>query len=214
MKLYTVQVAPNPTKVELFIAEKRSKGADLPIERSTVRLMKGEQNKREHLARNPFGAVPVLEVKRGEFITESLPIIEYLEEIAAADFPQSSMWGDNPLERAHNRDFERIADSRLLMPIARYVHATNSPIGLPANKEVAAAAAAAIPKALQFFDGLLSDDRTFVAGEAATVADCTLAAALQFARFGGYDISDEYKHVLDWNDRYRVRETIKSLIIV
>ena len=213
MRLYTVQVAPNPTKVELYLAEKEAKGATLDIERVTVRLMKGEQNQPEHLARNPFGSVPVLEADDGEFIVESLAIIEYLEECYTPSAPHTSMWGDSALERAHNRDYERIADTRVLGPIARYIHATNSPIGMAVSPEIAAAAEKVIPKGLSFFNEMLSDGRPFVAGTAATVGDCTLAAALQFARFGGYALSDKYQHLSRWDQQYRERDCVNAVII-
>ena len=33
MKLYTQRVAPNPTKVELYLAEKAATGCSIPVER-------------------------------------------------------------------------------------------------------------------------------------------------------------------------------------
>jgi len=41
-----------------------------------VELSKGEQNQAEHLARTPFGSLPVLEIDDQDFIIESLSIIE------------------------------------------------------------------------------------------------------------------------------------------
>lgn len=43
-------------------------------------LREGEQRKPEFLARNPQGLVPVLELSDGTLLTQSLAIIEYLEE--------------------------------------------------------------------------------------------------------------------------------------
>ena len=81
MKLYWFQVAPNPTKVRLYIAEKRAGGATIDFESVIVKLPKGEQNRPEHLARNPFASLPVLELDDGTCIIESLAIIDYLEEV-------------------------------------------------------------------------------------------------------------------------------------
>ena len=44
-----------------------------------VNLLKGEQKSEEHLKLNPSGFVPALEID-GHVLTESLPIIEYLDE--------------------------------------------------------------------------------------------------------------------------------------
>lgn len=214
MKLYTVQVAPNPTKVELYIEEMRAQGVDLDIERVTVKLMQGEQNQDAHLARSSFGTLPVLELSNGAYITESLPIIEYLEEIIQTSYRAKSMWGGDSLERACNRDLERIADTRILVQIARYVHATSSPIGLPVNKELAAAAFEQIPRGLAFFDDLLTDGRQFLAGDHPTVADCTMAAALQFARYGQYKIGSHFHRLLAWDQTFRARLSSQKVLLM
>ncbi len=44
MILYAFPVAPNPTRVRLYIAEKQAGGADLGIRESIVGLPAGEQN--------------------------------------------------------------------------------------------------------------------------------------------------------------------------
>jgi maleylacetoacetate isomerase len=51
------------------------------VEERTVDLAKGEQRSPEHLARNPRGALPVLELDDGGLLTESPAIVEYLEEL-------------------------------------------------------------------------------------------------------------------------------------
>ena len=45
-----------------------------------VNLLKGEQKQEKHLLLNPAGLVPALEID-GHVLTESLPIIEYLDEV-------------------------------------------------------------------------------------------------------------------------------------
>ena len=81
MKLYMVPLAPNPTKVMLYIAERESAGTDMGIEQVFVNTLKGRHREPEHLARNPFGTLPVLELEDGSHLVESLSIIEYLEEV-------------------------------------------------------------------------------------------------------------------------------------
>ena len=109
MKLYTVPAAPNPTKVMLYIAEREAAGLDMGIEQVRVNTLKGEQNSPEHLRRNPFGALPVLELDDGRYLTESLSIIHFLDET----FPENSMLGIDPLERSFARDLERIVELRI-----------------------------------------------------------------------------------------------------
>jgi maleylacetoacetate isomerase len=54
----------------------------IPYEAFPVSLLDGEAEGSEHLRRNPAGFVPVLEIpgSHGPYLTESLAIIEYLEE--------------------------------------------------------------------------------------------------------------------------------------
>ena len=65
MKLYKVALAPNPTKVMLYIAERTELGVNMGIEQITVNTVKGHHREPEHLARNPFGTVPALELEIG-----------------------------------------------------------------------------------------------------------------------------------------------------
>jgi maleylacetoacetate isomerase len=69
-----------------------------------VDLLKNEQHEAEHLARSPLGNVPALKIEDGTksiYLTESLAIIEWLEEA----YPQSTkLLGHGALERAHIRE--------------------------------------------------------------------------------------------------------------
>ena len=63
-----------------------------------VHLLNGESESPEHKARNPAGFVPVLELlPSGTFLTESLAIIRYLEEVHP-DLP--SLLPGSPVDRA------------------------------------------------------------------------------------------------------------------
>lgn len=202
MKLYVAPVAPNPTKVRLYLAEKREAGTPIPVEEVPVNLRKGEQKSPEHRARHPLGKVPVLELDDGSMLCESLAIIEYLEEL----HPDPPLLGRDALERARVRELERLADIGVLIPIAVIVHATRSPLGWPPNPGAEAFFRERLPDALRVLDDRLSDGRPFLAGRAPSVSDCTLAAALQFGRFGGVELDPSFEHITRWDAAYRVRE--------
>lgn len=57
----------------------------LDYQRHAVDLLAGEQRSADHLARNPQGLVPALEID-GRMLTQSLAILEYLDETRAAGF--------------------------------------------------------------------------------------------------------------------------------
>lgn len=214
MKLYVFPFAPNAAKVRLYLAEKRVAGFDFAreagLEEVIVDLRAGEQKKPEYLAISPFGTVPALALDDGTAVYESLPIIEYFEECQ----PTPSLWGPDPVTRALARQLERIADLGVLIPSAREIHNTNSPLGLPPNPAVAAHYHERWIRAIAHLEEQMSDGRRFLAGERVTVADCTLAAALQFARFGELPVLDDAPRLRDWNAMFREREAAKQTILV
>ncbi len=208
MKLHTFYVAPNPTKVALYLAEKKAGGAQIDLEIVKVNLTQGEQNSDAAKAKNPFGRLPFLELDGGEILLESLAIIQYLEEL----YPSPPMIGSDPLERAKVRAIERTIEFGIMMSAGFIVHATNSPAGYPPDPAVAARFQQRLPVSMQYVEGLLEDGRPFIAGQTPTIADCTMAAALQFARFGKCDVGD-YPQIAAWDEAYRAREEVSGVFI-
>lgn len=209
MKLYCFPVAPNPTRVRLALAEKALGGAAVSIEEVTVSLPEGEQRSEVHRARNPFGTLPVLELDDGSHLIESETILEYLEEL----YPEPPLLGRDPLERARARQLECIANVRVLGPVARLIHASNSPLGLPPRPQVAELYREELPQGLRFLDEVLSDGRSFLAGPRVSLADCTLAAAFQFARFREVEIDPRFTRLARWDRGFRERPSAKSVLI-
>ncbi|MCP4006115.1 MAG: glutathione S-transferase family protein [bacterium] len=209
MKLYVFIIAPNPTRVRLYLAEKAAMGGKIDVEEIMVNLREGEQKKAEHLSRNPLGKLPVLEFEDGSFLTESAAIMEYFEEVC----PEPPMIGVGIRERARVRELARIADFGVLFPIARVVHSTNSPLGLPPSPEMAAHFRGLLPDALNILDRLLADGRPFLAGDRPTIADCNLAAGFQFARVGKVEIDPSFEHLARWDRDYRDRDAVRSVLI-
>lgn len=208
MKLYAFPVAPNPTRVRLYLAEKAAAGAPIALEEVMVDLRSGEQKEPAHLARNPLGRLPVLELDDGSHLTESLVIIEYLEE----RHPKPPLLGRDPLERARVRELERVAELGVLLPVALVVHATRSPLGLPPQPEVAARFRSMLPEGLRLLEARLADGRPFLAGAQPSIADCTLQAAFQFARFGGVAIDPGFRELQRWDAAYRARPAAKAVL--
>lgn len=208
MKLYMVPLAPNPTKVMLYIAERAELGTDLGVEQIVVNTVKGRHKEPEHLARNPFGTVPTLELDDGSFINESLAIMEYFED----RFPEGALISGTPEQRGHARDVERIIDLRLAGPMGGYGHAVNSPLGYPQDLEKAAALEAAMQTPLDYLEQLLGDGRSLLLGEQPAIADFTLQASLQFVRYVEADVFGERPLLRAWDERYRDRPAAKFVL--
>ena len=208
MKLYMVPLAPNPTKVMLYIAEREQLGTNMHIEQIVVNTVKGRHKEPEHLARNPFGTVPTLELDDSSYIVESLPIVDYLED----KFPDNTLYTGTPEQRAKARDLERIIDLRIGGPMGAYGHATKSPLGRPPEPEKAAQYQQAMQTPMDYLEQLLSDGRPLLGGDQVNVADCTMQSSLQFMRFIEVDVFGDRPLLRDWDERYRARPAAQSVL--
>ena len=125
MKLYMVPLAPNPTKIMLYLKERELAGNPLPVEQIVVNTVKGRHKEPEHLARNPFGTVPTLELDDGAFIKESLAILEYFEDAyPEGNFPAAT--ADRGLTPVTLSALSTCASPA---PWGAFGHAVNSPLG-------------------------------------------------------------------------------------
>jgi glutathione S-transferase len=158
----------------LYIAERDAIGHALPVEQIVVNTLKGRHREPEHLARNPFGTLPVLELDDGRFLLESLSIIRFLETVQV----ESALVQGSAVEQALAFDLERTVELRFANFVGRYVHATNSPLGIPANPELAAELLGSMTQALDYLQSLLGDDRQWLGGEQISLADITLAVCI------------------------------------
>lgn len=210
MKLYTVPLAPNPMRVTLYMAEREALGCHFDVEKVVINTLKGKHKEPEHLARNPWGTLPVLELDSGSFITESLSIIDYLE--AAVEGPR--LVPEDPEAMALARNLERTVEMRITFDLGWYVHFQKSPLGLPQDPAKAAELAERIQPGFDWVNDLLSDGRPFISGDAPGLADCTLAAFLQFMRFTETDLLGARDALRRWDESYRARPTVNKLFMV
>jgi len=201
MKLYFFPVAPNPTRVRIYLGEK-----GIELEQVQVNLREGEHKSDDHLARHPLGKLPVLELDDGSFLTESTTIIEYLEEL----YPEPPMIGTTPESRAQARELDRLADLGALIPFARATHATRSPLGLTPCPEVAEHALAAAPPVLALLDAKLSKS-TYLGGDRPCIADCTLRAAYGLPEFMQIEIPTGFANIDRWRADMDARPSVRSL---
>lgn len=207
MKLYTVPFAPNPTKVALYLAERDVAGHPIDLEQEIVDLRKGEQRSPQHLDRNPFGTLPVLELDDGFCLVESLTIINFFE----AQFPEGALLPQDVMSRAKAQDLERIVECRLGFTLFEFVHAVNSPLGHAPDRNKADAALTQLAIPLDFLESALSDGRAFLTGEAISIADISLASYLNFASLARRDILGDRIRLKEWHGNYISRVAAKRI---
>jgi glutathione S-transferase len=202
MKLYDFAGAPNPKKVRVYLAEK---GINVATEQ--VNIVTGENRTPEFLKKNPLGGLPVLELDDGSYLTESLAIMEYFEDL----HPSPPMIGTSPLERGRVRELERIADLGVLLRVATIFQNTH-PFMAARLKQSADAADNARNQLATFLKVI--DRRVgthpFVAGEKPSIADCTLLAALDFAEFAQVQIDPGCANVARWYSGFKRRPSAQA----
>lgn len=157
----------------------------LPTEHLPRHLRKGEQCAPAYLALNPQGLVPTLDDDAGAVLTQSLAIIEWLNET----HPAPPLLPRDPLRRAKVRAFA--------LAIACDVHPVQNlkvlnrlrQLGI-AEEEVTAWAAWANREGLAACEALLKGEPgPFCFGDTPTLADLCLVPQLGNARRFGVDVS-------------------------
>jgi len=197
VKVYEFPIAPNPRKLRVYLGEKQ-----IPVEYVRVSLPEGEQRQPEFLKKNPAGNLPVLELDDGTFLTESLAIIEYLEEL----HPEPCMIGTTPLERARVRKLERWCELGVLVGVGRWFHGTLAPLpGAEPNPAIADWGRQSVQAPLRRLEDEMRDGRPFVAGDRPSIADCTLFAAFELAHFSKLEIPAELAHLHRWHADFSSR---------
>ena len=148
-------------------------------------LRKGEQCSASYLAINPQGLVPALENDAGAVLTQSLAIIEWLDET----HPTPQLLPQDPLRRAKVRAFA-LAIACDIHPVQNLkVLARLHELGLPEEK-VQDWAAWANREGLSACERLLGDEPgPFCFGGMPTLADLCLVPQLANARRFGVDVS-------------------------
>ncbi len=148
-------------------------------------LRKGEQRDPAYLALNPQGLVPALQDDTGAVLTQSLAIIEWLEETR----PQPTLLPEDPLRRAKVRAFAQAlaCDTHPVQNLK--VLARLRELGLP-EEQVTGWAAWANREGLAACEALIANEPgPFCFGEAPTIADLCLVPQLFNARRFGVDVS-------------------------
>ncbi len=179
MRLFDYNRSPNPRRVRIFIAEK---GLNIPLVK--VDLMRMQQLSPEFREINPGATLPVLETDDGTYISESLAICHYLEEL----HPEPNLLGNSPLEKAQVIMWNNIAEQGMdaAAEVLRNVspgfrgHALPGPAPI---EQIPALIERGKIRVTQFFDRIEQQlqNNAYLAGENYSLADITLMATTEFS---------------------------------
>lgn len=196
MHLYDFPQSPNCRKVRMYLAEK-----NLQVPLHPVNLFAGEQASPAFLQRNPFGAVPILELDDGAVIPESLAIIEYFEEV----HPTPPLLGTTPLRRALVRAWERRAElGVVLQGTRRFFH--SSPFfasRVEQNPKVVEEAGQTLRTRLTLFNERLKQHEWLA--DTFSLADITLLVGIDFAAASHFALDPAWTHLERWRTAMQQR---------
>lgn len=191
MKLYDGGRAPNPRRVNVFLAEK-----GIEIERIPVDMGKLGHKSAEVTGLNPLQRLPVLVLDDGTALSESVAICRYLEEL----YPEPPLMGFDARDRAIVEMWNRRVELHFLAAVAAAFRHTH-----PAMKEwevpqIAEWGEANRPKALAFLELLDKEleTREFIAGDRYTIADITAMIAVDFMKPARIDKPEHLENLMRW----------------
>jgi glutathione S-transferase len=185
--LYDHPASGNCMKARILLRQ-----LELPYERVTVDLFKGETRTPEHFGRNPDGRIPVLELDSGETIAESGAILLHLGE----GTPYLPAEG---LERTRVHEWMFFEQNRIEadLAVARFMRLAGRDATFP---EAFANRLDRGRDALATLERSLADGGRFLAGDAYTIADIAVYGYGHCAGDAGAD-PRAHPHVAAWLDR-------------
>lgn len=180
MKLYTYWRSSAAWRVRIALELKNLTYESLP-----VHLVRGEQRGEAFKALNPNAVVPALALDDGTVLTQSLAIIEYLEEI----HPLPALLPAEPVRRAAVRAAAQLiaCDIHPLNNL-RVVERLKGPLGHTQDDAVAWMRHW-MRSGLDAYQRSIDDAGPFSFGEAPTLADLCLVPQLYNARRWGLDLA-------------------------
>ena len=192
---FTNSVGPNPKMVRMFMSE-----LGVSIESSDIDLMAGENRQEAHLAKNPSGQTPLLELDDGSYLAEITAICEYLDDINGS----SDLIGTTAQARAETRMWTRRIDLQIVEPLANGFRFSEG-LELFENRircipQAADDLKTVVQERLTWLDGMI-EGKTYICGDRFTMADILLFAFLEFGATVGQPMNEDNKNICAWYAR-------------
>ncbi|MFW2354141.1 glutathione S-transferase family protein [Hydrogenophaga sp.] len=200
MKLYVSQRAPNPRRVQMFMAEKGIEG----IEQVVLDLNAQEHKQAAYLSKSPLARVPALELDDGRVLTETRAICTWLEGL----HPEPNLMGRDAQERAFIEMADRRMEWYLMLPLAnavRHTHPGLAPLEQPQFPDFGQSQLVKVKETAIWLDGELQR-HPWVAGDRFTIADITAFCTVEFGKLMRFKPADAGLHALQaWRDQVAAR---------
>lgn len=204
LRLFMAPRAPNPRRVQMFIAEKGITG----IPEVAVDLNAQEHRSEAFRARSPLAKVPALELPDGRVLTETRAICSWIE----GHWPEPDLMGRHPEERAFIEMADRRVEWYFMLPMAqciRHTHPGLAPLEQPQFPDFGTSQRDKALDTARWLDAELQR-QPWVAGDRFTIADITAFCTVEFSRLARFKPADEGLHALQaWRDRVADRPSAR-----
>ncbi len=196
--LYDYLPSQNGYKVRLLLAHLQR-----PYRTRIVRIFDGEGRQDEFLAKNPAGAVPVLELEDGRMLPESNAILCFLAD-GTRYFPSE------PWERAQVLRWMFFEEDFIQNGLATLRHWTLTGKLARRSPEAITMRSSVSRRSLAILDNWLRQ-RSFLTEAGYTIADMSVFAYVSRADEAGIALA-EYPAVAAWVDRVRSQERFLATV--
>jgi glutathione S-transferase len=209
MRLYSSQIAPNPRRVRVFLAEK---GISVPIVEIDMRA--GEQLQPAFRQINPEGTVPVLELDNGVRIDDSFAICAYFEALQ----PEPSLIGRSAEEKgvilSWQRRTEREGLYAAMEGLRNFARSFKgrSLTGADSYEQIPALAERGRTRVQRLFERVEKrlGGSEWIAGDRFSIADITMMVTVDFARLIKLDIPESATNLSRWFTTVSARPSAKA----
>ena len=209
MKLYDFELAPNPRRVRMYLAEK-----GLSVPSVQVNLRQGEHLREEFRAENPALIVPALVLDDGALVTETMAICRYFEAL----HPAPPLFGTTAREQAMVEMWSRRAELEGFLAVAEALRNSLERFkdrALPGPRnyaQIPALAERGKTRVRGFFEDLDARlaDSAYTAGDRFSVADITAFVTVEFAGWMEEKPRDDLRHLWRWHAEIASRPSAKA----
>ena len=206
MKFFDFEMAPNPRRARIFMAEKGIEGVEIiQIDLGDNRENVGE----EYRSINPSCTVPALVLEDGTLISESVAICRYFEEVQ----PNPPLMGRDPKEKAIVEMWQRQVELQGYMPAGDAFRNYNKRFagralaGNDSYAQIPELVTRSRTRVERFFN-LLNDhmeSREFIASDVFSIADITAYVMVDFAGWSKMGITESQTHLKRWYESIKAR---------
>lgn len=203
MKIFESKQTPNGRRVRMFLAEKGI--ADM--EYIQVNIKDGENLSADFITKNPSGRIPVLELDDGSYISETVAICRYFEELN----PGTPLFGGDPKSKAVIEMWQRRVELNYYTNVA---YCFRNVTGFFKDRETPVKEWGEIcgVEAMKFYDVLEQQlaDNEFIAGDQFSIADITGICAMDFAKVMKLNPEERHVNVQRWRKQISARPSAQA----